>query len=85
MSRDPSRKQSPRTVRIVSALLAVVWLGAGIAAIVMAVNMSRWLLAVVGVAAIWYGLMWVRAMHLGRQLTVREALMPWRIRQRTDT
>ena len=79
-----SHRQSPRTVRIVSALLALVWLGAGFVAIVMAVNTSRWLLGVIGVAALFYGLLWVRVVHLGRQLTVREALMRWRIRQRSD-
>ena len=80
-----SRNQSPRTVRIVSALLALVWLGAGFAAIVVAVSSSRWLLGVIGVAALWYGLLWVRVVRLGRQLTIREALMPWRVGQHSDT
>jgi hypothetical protein len=70
---------------MVSGLLAVVWLGAGFASIVIAVHTSRWLPAVVGVAALWYGLLWVRVFGLGRQLTLREALMPWRIRSRSDT
>ena len=74
------RIQSPRTVRIVSAALALVWLGAGFAAIAIAVYTSRWLVALIGVAALWYGLLWVRVVGLRRQLTVREALMPWRIR-----
>jgi hypothetical protein len=74
-----SRNQSPRTVRIVSALLALMWLGAGFAAIVGAVSSSRRLLGVIGVAALWYGLLWVRVVRLGRQLTIREALMPWRV------
>jgi acyl dehydratase len=79
-----SRNQSPRTVRIVSGLLAAVWLGAGFAAIVMAVSTSGWLLGVVGLAALLYGLLWVRVMRLGRQLTVREALMPWRVDHTSD-
>ena len=74
-----SRNQSPRTVRIVSALMAMVWIGGGFLAIVGAVSTSRWLLAVVGVLAIWYGLLWVRAVRLGRRLTIREAMMLWRV------
>jgi len=74
-----ARNQSPRTVRIISGLLAIVWLCAGFVAIVLGVNMSRWLPVVIGVAAIWYGLVWMRVVRKGRQLTIREALMPWRI------
>jgi len=79
-----ARNHSPRTVRIISALLALVWLGAGFAAIVTAVTTSRWLLGAIGVAALWYGLLWLRVVRLGRQLTIREALMPWRVGQRSD-
>ena len=79
-----ARTRSPRTVRIVSGLLALVWLGAGFAAIVVAVSASRWLLGFLGLAALWYGLIWVRVMRQARQLTVREALMPWRVGQRSD-
>ena len=79
-----SRKQSPRTVRIVSAVLALVWLAAGFAAIVIAVSTSRWLPGIIGVAALLYGLLWVRVVRLGRQLTIREALMPWRVGRRSD-
>jgi hypothetical protein len=74
-----SPNQSPRAVRIVGALMAIVWIGAGFLAIIGAVSTSRWLLAVVGVLAIWYGLLWVRAMRLGRLLTMREALTLWRV------
>jgi hypothetical protein len=79
-----SRRQSSRTVRIVSGLLAIVWLCAGFVAIVVGVNMSRWLLVVIGVATLWYGLLWVRVVRQGRQLTIREALMPWRVERRSD-
>jgi acyl dehydratase len=79
-----ARNQSPRTVRIISGLLALVWLGAGFAAAVIAVNTSRWVPGVVGVAALRYGLLWVRVVRLGRQLTVREVLMPWRVGQGSD-
>jgi hypothetical protein len=79
-----SRTQSPRTVRIVSGVLALVWLGAAFAGIVVGVNTSRWLLVGIGVVAFCYGLLWVRVMQLGRQLTIREALTPWRIGHRSD-
>lgn len=80
-----SRNQSPRGVRIVSALLALVWLGAGFAAIVLAlIGPSRWFLGVVGAAALWYGLLWMRVARLGRRLTLREALMPWRVGRQSD-
>ncbi len=76
--------ESPRTVRIVGGLLALIWLGAGITAIVVGVTMSRWLLVASGVAASCYGVLWVRVVQLGRRLTVRDALMPWRVGQRYD-
>lgn len=79
-----SRTQSPRTVRIVSALLALAWLSAAFAAIVVGVNLSRWLLVGIGIVAFCYGLLWVRVVQLGRQLTVREALKPWRVIHRSD-
>ena len=75
------RKQSPRTIRLVSALLALVWLGAGVTAIVIAATTARWLPGVIGIGALWYGLLWLRVVRLGRQLTIREALTPWRIGQ----
>jgi hypothetical protein len=79
-----ARNQSPRTVRIVSAALALVWLGASFAAIVLAVSTASWLAGIISIAAFWYGLLWVRVVRLGRQLTVREALMPWRAARRSD-
>jgi acyl dehydratase len=79
-----ARTESSRTVRIVSSLLALVWLGAGLAAIVIAVNSSRWLPGAIGVVAVWYGLLWVRVVRLGRRITVREALTPWRLGPGSD-
>jgi uncharacterized membrane protein len=77
-----SQNQAPRTVRIVGVLLGLIWLTAAFTAIVIGVNMSRWLLVAVGLAAFVYGLLWVRVVQLGRQLTILEALTPWRVRQR---
>ena len=73
-----SRRHSTRTTQIVASLLAVAWLCAGIAAIVLAIVARRWLFALAGVGALWYGVLWVRVALEGRQLNGREALMPWR-------
>jgi len=78
------RNESPRSVRIVGGLLAAVWVAAGLAALVIAVMKSRWLLAVVGLAALWLGALWMRVVRHGRRLSVREALMPWRAEERSD-
>ena len=80
----PRRHQSPRTVRVVSAVLAVIWLCAGVAALVFAAVGRRWFLSLAGVAAIWYGIVWVLVVRKGRQLTMREALSPWRLKERPD-
>jgi hypothetical protein len=73
-----SRRHSKRTTQIVAGLLAVAWICAGMAAVVLAIAARRWLFALAGLGALWYGLLWVRVAREGRQLTGREALMPWR-------
>jgi hypothetical protein len=78
------RQQSPRTFRIVSASLAVIWLCAGVAAFVIGAVERRWLLSLAGLAGLWYGVIWVYVARQRRQLTLREALMPWRLKQRDD-
>ena len=72
------RRHSKRTTQVVAGLLAAAWLCAGIAAIVLAIVARRWLFALAGVGALWYGALWVRVSLEGRQLNGREALMPWR-------
>lgn len=70
--------------RIVSGILAAVWLMAGVAAIVLSLGAGHWPLGVVGVLALWYGWLWLRVVRFGKRLTVREALMPWRAGRRSD-
>jgi hypothetical protein len=70
---------SPRTVRIVGGLLAAIWLCAGIAAIAIGAAAQRWLLVAAGVFAVWYGVVWLAVVRLGRRVSLREALRPWRI------
>ena len=78
------RHQSPHTVRIVGALLATVWLGTGAAALVIGAVAQHWLLVFGGLGALWFGVVWVYVARQRRLLTTREALMPWRIAQRSD-
>ena len=80
----PRRRQSPHTVRLVSAVLAVIWLGAGLAALVTGAVGQRWLLGLAGIAGLWYGIIWIYVARERRQLTLHEALMPWRLKQRDD-
>jgi hypothetical protein len=74
------RHESPRTARIVGALLAMVWLCAGVIAIIAGATAQRWLLILVGLMALWYGVVWVYVARQGRRLTTREALTPWRLK-----
>jgi hypothetical protein len=77
-----TRGESSLVSRIVSGILAIVWLSAGCTAVVLSVGAAPWPLGVAGVLALWYGLLWVRVMRFGKRLTVREALMPWRVEER---
>lgn len=76
----PRRRESPRTARIVGALLAMVWMCAGIIALIAGASARRWLLIPAGLVALWYGVIWVFVAREGRRLTTREALTPWRRR-----
>jgi hypothetical protein len=77
----PPRQESPRTVRIVGASLAIVWVSAGVAALLAGATGQIWILIPIGLAALWYGVIWAYVARQGRRLTLREALMPWRLRQ----
>ena len=76
----PVRNESPRTVRIVGTLLAMVWLCAGAAALIAGAAARQWLLSVAGLMSLWYGVVWAFVARQGRRLTAREALTPWRLR-----
>ncbi len=68
--RQPKAEFGPAN-RIVAAVLAVVWLAAGSAAIVLAVAGRYWPGLVLGPLAIGYGLLWVRVAYLGRRVRWR--------------
>lgn len=74
--RPPGR--SPLGLRIVSGFLAAAWLAAGLGALISAVLTSRWSLFLLALAALWFGLVWIKVARRGRALTGREALQPWR-------
>ncbi len=74
-------RQSPRTVRIVGGSLAALWIAGGLVA---AALTARAVLAIVGLAAIAYGVVWARAAREGRLLTLGEALSPWRAAKDRD-
>jgi hypothetical protein len=67
--------------RIVALVLALVWLGAGTAALVVGLLYGRWLLAVIAVFALWYGILWFRVVARSRLLTWSELAAPWRARK----
>lgn len=64
--------------RAVALGLAIVWLGAGIVGVVFGVGRAQVVLAIVGVAAIAYGLLWIRVAARSRLLSWRELIAPWR-------
>lgn len=70
-----SRKIS---TRIIASVLAACWLGAGLFLLVVGFAGGRWLLALVSIAAIWYGCLWIRVAREGHQLRGPGAWIPWR-------
>jgi hypothetical protein len=64
--------------RAVALVLAVVWLGAGAAAIAFGLSHGLMVVVIVAAAAIVYGLLWLRVAARSRLLTWRELVAPWR-------
>jgi len=60
--------------------LAVIWIGAGLTAIVLGLRCGRWAIVLLGTLGLWYGMLWVRAVRLGRRLHRGEGIWPWRLR-----
>jgi len=54
--------------RWVAAILAIVWIGAGAAVIVLSLSHERWAGVVLGLIAVVYGLVWVQVARTGRRL-----------------
>ena len=66
------------STRIVASVLAVCWLGAGLFLLAVGLFGGRWLLALVSVAALWYGCLWIRVAREGHPLRGPGAWIPWR-------
>lgn len=63
--------------RFIAILLAAVCIWVGMAIIVPAVQNGKWLIALLGPFAIWYGLAWIRVAYDGRLPGGRLRLNPW--------
>ena len=64
--------------RAVAVVLAIVWLVAGVAAIVFGAAHGRWLLVAIAFLAVGYASLWFRVVARSRLLTWRELVAPWR-------
>jgi hypothetical protein len=64
--------------RVTALVLALVWLCAGVVAVVLGGLHARWLLAACGVFAIGYAVLWLRVVARSRPLSWRDIGAPWR-------
>jgi len=64
--------------RAVALALAIVWLCAGVAGIVLGFVHGPLLLVAIALFAIWYAALWFRVVARSRLLTWRELATPWR-------
>ena len=76
----PIRRELSGVNRMVALALAVIWLSAGIGAIVFGFIHARWLVVVLGVFALSYAMLWFRVASRRRLLTWAELFVPWRMR-----
>jgi hypothetical protein len=72
----------PRTLtkpeRIIAVCLALIWIAGGCAGLYFAFVQSRWLIAIVSLAALAYGIVWTRVALFSRLLTWPKLFAPWR-------
>jgi hypothetical protein len=65
--------------RVIALSLGVVWLGMGVAGLVLGMMRGLWIPVALALFAIWYGVLWFRVAVLSRKLTSwRVLIMPWR-------
>ena len=64
--------------RIVAICLAVIWIAVGCTALYFALVHSRWVIGIVALAGVGYGIAWARVALLARRLTWPELFAPWR-------
>ena len=65
---------------LVAALLALVWAGAAVAALVVAYVSGRRVVLLLALFALWYAVLWARVVVQARLLTWSEVATPWRAR-----
>jgi hypothetical protein len=67
--------------RVIALSLGVIWLGMGVAGLVLGMMRGLWIPVALAFFAIWYGVLWFRVAARSRKLTSwRELIMPWRAR-----
>lgn len=74
--------QITRANRILAALLAAVWIGVGLLAVVLASIAGRRLIVLPGILAVGYGLLWAQVAVRGRRLPWPAGLLPLKRKQR---
>jgi hypothetical protein len=63
--------------RLVAICPSLIWVTGGCVALAAALLHSRWIMTLVSLAAIGYGIAWARVAVLSRLLTWPELFMPW--------
>ncbi len=75
------RRVLRRYERLLAVILAVVWIGGGIAALVIGIARNGWAVMAMALLAIGYGVVWLRVAARARLYEPGELLMPWRARK----
>jgi len=70
----------PLPNRIMAALIAAVFICAGLAMVILGGRNGKWLLVLLGPFGVWYGIAWVRVAQEGWLPGGRLRLNPWRRR-----
>ena len=65
--------------RIVALVIALVWLTAGVAGLLLGISSSHWLLVGCAFFAIGYAFLWLRVVVRARLLAWHELIAPWRV------
>lgn len=73
------RKKLSSVDRVIALSLGVIWLGMGVAGLILGLIHELWIPVALAFFAIWYGVLWFRVAVLSRKLTSwRVLIMPWR-------
>jgi hypothetical protein len=75
-SESQNDKQLTRTNRIVAVILAVIWVGGGLAGLWVFLSDHSRLGIIISILTIVYGLLWVRVAYTGKRIS-------WKLRRRS--